>query len=37
MAHDVLRHRIILSCGAEAEGIGKDQFINELIARIAVP
>jgi len=37
MAHDVLRHRIILSFEAEAEGIGKDQFINELIARIAVP
>ena len=37
MAHDVLRHRIILSFEAEAEGISKDQFINELIARIAVP
>ncbi len=37
MAHDVLRHRIILSFEAEAEGISKDTFINELIARIAVP
>ena len=37
MAHDVLRHRIILSFEAEAEGITKDHFINELIARIAVP
>lgn len=37
IAHDVLRHRIILSFEAEAEGISKDQFINELIARIAVP
>ncbi len=37
MAHDVLRHRIILSFEAEAEGISKDHFINELIARIAVP
>ena len=37
MAHDVLRHRIILSFEAEAEGITKDQFINELISRIAVP
>ncbi len=37
MAHDVLRHRIILSFEAEAEGISKDRFINELISRIAVP
>jgi len=37
MAHDVLRHRIILSFEAEAEGITKDHFINQLIARIAVP
>ncbi len=37
MAHDVLRHRIILSFEAEAEGISKDQFIDELIALVAVP
>ncbi len=37
VAHDVLRHRIILSFEAEAEGITKDRFINELIALIAVP
>jgi MoxR-like ATPase len=37
MAHDVLRHRIILSFEAEAEGISKDHLIDELIARIAVP
>lgn len=37
MAHDVLRHRIILSFEAEAEGISKDLFIDELISRIAVP
>lgn len=37
IAHDVLRHRIILSFTAEAEGISKDTFIDELIARIAVP
>ena len=37
VAHDVLRHRIILSFTAEAEGISKDTFIDELIARIAVP
>lgn len=37
MAHDVLRHRLILSYEAEAEGITADRFINELIARVAVP
>lgn len=37
IAHDVLRHRIILSFEAEAEGISKDQFISELMALIAVP
>jgi len=37
MAHDVLRHRLILSFEAEAEGITRDRFINELISRIAVP
>jgi len=37
MAHDVLRHRIILSFEAEAEGITKDHFIEQLISRIAVP
>lgn len=37
MAHDVLRHRIILSYRAEAEGITPDRCIDELIARVAVP
>ena len=37
MAHDVLRHRLILSFEAEAEGISKDHFINQLISRVAVP
>lgn len=37
LAHDVLRHRIILTYEAEAEGITKDRFIDELIARVAVP
>jgi MoxR-like ATPase len=37
MAYDVLRHRLILSYEAEAEGITTDHFIKELIARIAVP
>ena len=37
VAYDVLRHRIILSYEAEAEGITPDLFIKELISRIAVP
>ncbi|MFZ2725608.1 MAG: MoxR family ATPase [Methylococcaceae bacterium] len=37
MAFDVLRHRLILSYEAEAEGITTDQFIKELLSRIAVP
>ncbi|WP_446809087.1 AAA family ATPase [Methylomonas sp. 2BW1-5-20] len=37
MAYDVLRHRLILSYEAEAEGITPDHVIKELIARIAVP
>jgi MoxR-like ATPase len=37
MAHDVLRHRIILNYEAEAEGVTPDIFINALITRIAVP
>lgn len=37
LAKDVLRHRIILSYRAEAEGITADQCIDKLIARIPVP
>ena len=37
LAHDVLRHRIILSFQAEANGVTPDMFINELIARVPVP
>jgi MoxR-like ATPase len=37
IAFDILRHRIILSYEAEAEGISTDYFIQQLIARIAVP
>lgn len=37
MAFDVLRHRLILSYEAEAEGITTDDFIKQLISRIAVP
>lgn len=37
MAYDVLRHRIILSYQAEAEGISADDVIREVISFIAVP
>jgi len=37
IAFDVLRHRVILSYEAEAEGISSDDFIQQLISRIAVP
>jgi len=37
IAYDVLRHRIILSYEAEADGITPDSFIQELIARVPVP
>ena len=37
IAPDVLRHRIILSFEAEAEGITPDRCVEELIKRIAVP
>ena len=37
IAYDVLRHRVILSYEAEADGITPDRFIHELISRVAVP
>ena len=37
LAYDVLRHRLILSYEAEAEGITSDDVIKQLITRIAVP
>ncbi|HEY5603612.1 MAG TPA: MoxR family ATPase [Gammaproteobacteria bacterium] len=37
MAYDVLRHRILLTYEAEAEGITPDRFVETLISRIAVP
>lgn len=37
IAYDVLRHRLILSYEAEAEGVTSDQFIRELLRRVAVP
>ncbi len=37
IAHDVLRHRIILSFAAEAEGVTTDSVITQLLKRVAVP
>ncbi len=37
IAFDVLRHRVILSYEAEADGVTPDSFIQELITRVAVP
>jgi MoxR-like ATPase len=37
IAHDVLRHRLILKFEAEAQGITTDHIIDQLIERVAVP
>jgi MoxR-like ATPase len=37
IAPDVLRHRLILSYEAEAEGIDADQVITEILRRVGVP
>lgn len=37
IAHDVLRHRILLTYEAEAEGIRSDDFIDELLRQVALP
>ena len=37
LAFDVLRHRILLSYEAEAEGITPDRFIEEILNHVAVP
>ncbi len=37
IAHDVLRHRVLLSFEAEAEGISCDDFISQLLHIIPVP
>ena len=37
MLPDVLRHRVLLSYEAEAEGRTADDFIAELLARVPVP
>lgn len=37
IAHDVLRHRILLTYEAEAEGMTSDDFIDELLRLVALP
>jgi MoxR-like ATPase len=37
IAHDVLRHRILLSFEAEAEGVDTDEFIDALLRLVAIP
>jgi MoxR-like ATPase len=37
IAHDVLRHRILLSFEAEAEGINSDDFVDSLLRLVAIP
>ncbi len=37
IAHDVLRHRILLSYEAQAEGVSSDDFIDSLLRLIAIP
>ncbi len=37
VVHDVLRHRILLSYEANAEGITSDHVIKEIVKRVAVP
>lgn len=36
IAHDVLRHRLVVSYEAEAEGLDADQIIDELLKRVPV-
>ncbi len=37
IAHDVLRHRIILTFEAEAEGVTADSFLDVLLSRVPLP
>ncbi len=37
VAFDVLRHRVLMSFEAEADGVGPDDFIGELLRRVPVP
>ncbi len=37
IAHDVLRHRVLLSFEAEADGMDSDAVISELLELVPVP
>lgn len=37
IAHDVLRHRILLTYEAEAEGVSSEDFLDELLRLVALP
>ena len=37
IAHEVLRHRVLLSFDAEAEGVDPDHVVDALVSRVAVP
>jgi MoxR-like ATPase len=37
IAHDVLRHRLILTFDGEAQGVTTDQVIDQLIQEVPVP
>ena len=37
IAHDVLRHRVLLSFDAEADGVEADRVVDALLSRVAVP
>jgi len=37
IAHDVLRHRVLLTFEAEADGMTSDALISTLLQRVALP
>jgi MoxR-like ATPase len=37
IAHNVLRHRVILSYEASADGVTADQVVTEVVKQVAVP
>ena len=37
IAHDALRHRVLLSFDAEADGVDADRVVDTLLSRVAVP
>jgi MoxR-like ATPase len=37
IAHDVFRHRVLLTYEAEAEGVSSDDFLDELLRLVALP